>query len=622
MKKYSTQNLVKAVSLGAVIATLLSSVSPILAANFAITGSKVESTNETGVSYLKGSHGSMVFAGDDDSCGVDNAVGRDGSAQGTDKQITVEAQYSRLINDQAFSSDGYMGELTDGNSNVMPEAYGVYSFATGCGASATGNYSAALSAGATTKAGIAQALRVSALSTRAAGVTMGEGSVASGESAIAIGKNAKASGKKSIAIGESSKATQNDAIAIGSHTEGNEANSVAIGNIASASGYNSVAIGLKTKASKEYMVAIGSKAEAQALGSIAIGGGEPADNGQERKVIAKGKNSIAIGSHTYANEAHSVAVGINAQVLVTDGVAVGGGSVSRVNKDTFGYDPATNATTKKGDLAWKSTGGDFSIGNTNQNLTRQITNVAAGTQDTDAVNVAQLKAMRDVIAGVWKLSVNDGDSTAINAGNIVDFSVKNDNQAVKDNLKITKDNGNNIKFTLSDELNLTSVTTGESIMDASGFRFIGDDGPSITVNGIHAGDKTIKGVAEGTDDTDAVNYAQLKEIGNKIAGGGLVKWDEGGKLITIGAEKDGTIIDVANKLDVARAITGVAKGNISNVSTDVINGEQIHSIGNEIAKIFGGKVSFDVGVFTGPKYNLTTIDEDGVVSQQEYNDVG
>ncbi|PIT70306.1 Vomp family autotransporter [Bartonella tribocorum] len=537
-KKYSTPNLIKAVSLSAAMVTLLSSVSPVFAANFAFVGGNNNSTSGTGVSYLRGSHGSVVLAGDDDFCGVDNVKGRGGKQQeNVAKQITAQEQYDRFINNQAFSGRNpygtttekvvwqsagilsgnatYMGANTEGSQNIMPEAFGVYSFVTGCGAAATGNYSTAFGAGATTKAGGAQAFGVSALASGKASVAMGVGSEASKESTIAIGGLATASGKNSISIGKSSQATLDDAIAVGSNAEGKGINSVAIGNIASASGYNSVALGLKTKATEDYTVAIGSKAEAQALGSIAIGGGEPAKNGVERKVIAKGKNSIAIGSHTYAEMAHSVAIGINAQVRVIDGVAVGGGSVSRVEAKVLGYDPATNTTTTKGDLAWKSTGGDFSVGNTEQELTRQITNVAAGSKDTDAVNVAQLKAMREVIAGgggAWKLSANNTGPTDVNSGNTVDFSVKN-SVVGKDNLKITKStqgDKHKIQFTLSDTLKLTQVTTGQSSMSDDGF--IIKNGPMMTIDGVNAGNKKITNVVDGTEDSDAVNYKQLKEI--------------------------------------------------------------------------------------------------------------
>ncbi|WP_375673013.1 Vomp family autotransporter [Bartonella sp. TS82HLJMH] len=556
-KKYSTPNLIKAFSLSAAMATLLSSVSPVFAANLAIVGGASQSTPGPGVSYAHGSHGSVVLSGDDDFCGADNVIGRGGKQQqsvGDSQRITVEKQYERFINGYTgtngrnaygttteqvtWQSAGilsknatYMGTNTEGSQNIMPEAYGVYSFATGCGSAATGNYSTAFGAGATAKAGGAQAFGVSALAAGKVSVAMGVGSEASGESAVAIGGLATASGKNSVSIGVRSQATLDDAIAFGSDATASGINSVAIGKVASASGYDSIALGLKTKATDEYAVAIGTKAEAQALGSIAIGGGEPADNGEERKVIAKGKNSIAIGTHTYAETAHSVAIGINAQVRVIDGVAVGGGSVSRVESGVFGYDPVTNTTTTKSDLAWKSTAGDFSVGNTNQNLTRQITNVAAGSNDTDAVNVAQLKAMRDVIAGGggWKLSANDSDPTDVNSGNTVDFSVK-DTEVGKDNLKIEKSNEDDkhkIQFTLNDTLTLTQVTTGRSKMSDDGFFvngengsrmtrdgfFInGNDGPSMTINGIDAGNQKIINVAEGTEDTDAVNYKQLKAI--------------------------------------------------------------------------------------------------------------
>ncbi|EJF81254.1 hypothetical protein MCS_00528, partial [Bartonella doshiae NCTC 12862 = ATCC 700133] len=499
-KLYSTTNLAKAVSLGAAVAALLSSVSPVYASNLSITGDLNRSTTGTNVIYPFGSHGSIVFAGDDNYCGVDNVVGRGGKQQQgipDTNRITAEEQYNRFIEDKKFygrnpygtttsqvnwigdgatSSDGgYMGTPTNGIVDAMPEAYGVYSFATGCGSAATGNYSTVFGAGATAKAGGAQAFGVSALASGRASVAMGVGTEASGNSAVAIG------------------------------------------GVAVASGLNSVALGTLTKATMDYTVAIGSKAEALALGAIAIGGGEAADNGQERKVIAKGKNSIAIGSHTYAETAHSVAIGINAQVRVTDGVAVGGGSVSRIDKDTFGYDPVTNAFTKKNDLAWKSTAGDFSVGNTNQQLTRQITNVAAGSKDTDAVNVAQLKALRDVVAGAgggWKISVNDGDSTDVASGDTVDFSVKNNNLTIE---KANGDNKQKVKFALSDNLKLSSVTTGNASMSDDGFMFSG--GASITVDGIHAGNKKIAGVEAGEDDTDAVNMAQLRavqEAGKKV----------------------------------------------------------------------------------------------------------
>ncbi|WP_375683452.1 Vomp family autotransporter [Bartonella sp. AP3QHHD] len=503
-KKYSTPNLIKVVSLSTVMATLLSSVSPVFAANLAIVGGASQSTTGTGVVYAHGSHGSVVFAGDDDFCGVDNVIGRGGKQQqgiADNQRITAQEQYERFIGEKVFGGRSpygtttekvtwqgagiltnnatYMGTNTSGIINAMPEAYGVYSFATGCGSAATGNYSTVFGAGATAKAGGAQAFGVSALASGIASVAMGVGSEASGKS------------------------------------------SVSIGGLATALGTNSIALGTKVKAEKSYTIAIGTDAEAKASGAIAIGGrrsDRTEENDPNRKVIANAENAIAIGTQAYAEKEDSVAIGVNSQVLVRDGVAVGGGAISDRNKNVAGYDPATGKGTTKTSIAWKSTTGAFSVGEVggrgNGTLTRQITGVAAGSEDTDAVNVAQLKAMRDIIAGGggWKLSANDTDPTDVNSGNTVDFSVKN-SEVGQDNLTIEKNNENKkqkMHFALSDNLKLISVTTGTSSMSGDGF--IINEGPRMTIDGIDAGEQVITGVAKGEDDTDAVNVAQLKEF--------------------------------------------------------------------------------------------------------------
>ncbi|WP_375627407.1 Vomp family autotransporter [Bartonella sp. PS17NMGDW] len=504
-KKYSTPNLIKAVSLSAAMATLLSSVSPVFAANFAFVGGNNNSTSGPSVSYAHGSHGSVVLAGDDDFCGADSVIGRGGKQQqgiSDNRRITAQEQYERFIGEKVFSgrqpygtttekvtwtsngtlsdpTKGYMGTNTFGVGNAMPEAYGVYSFATGCGSAATGNYSTVFGAGATAKAGGAQAFGVSALASGIASVAMGVGSEASGKSTVAIG------------------------------------------GLATASGSNSIALGTKVEAKQNYSIAIGTDAKALGSGSIAIGG-RRSDRTEgvdpNRIVTAKAENSIAIGTQAYAETEDSVAIGVNSQVLSKDGVAVGGGSISDRNKGVSGYDPVTGVGTTKTDMAWKSTTGAFSVGEVggrgNGTLTRQITGVAAGSEDTDAVNVAQLKAMRDVIAGGggWKLSANDTNPTDVNSGNTVDFSVNNSEEG-KDNLTIvknTEDTKHKIQFTLSDTLTLTKVTTGQSSMSDDGF--IIQNGPMMGIDGIDAGDKKITSVADAEDDNDAVNYKQLQDV--------------------------------------------------------------------------------------------------------------
>lgn len=108
----------------------------------------------------------------------------------------------------------------------------------------------------------------------------------------------------------------------------------------------------------------------------------------------------------------TVIVGHNANAKVDGGVALGAGSVASVDKDAVGYDPSGTDRNKDTSGIWKSTAAAVSVGDASKNITRQITNVAAGTQDTDAVNVAQLKA-----AQTHFYSVNSTDSTAKNYKN-------------------------------------------------------------------------------------------------------------------------------------------------------------------------------------------------------------
>ncbi|WP_273787438.1 Vomp family autotransporter [Bartonella grahamii] len=594
-KKYSTPNLIKAVSLSAAMATLLSSVSPVFAANFAFVGGNNNSTSGPGVSYAHGSHGSVVLSGDDDFCGADNVVGRGGKQQqgiSDNQRITAEQQYERFIGEKAFNgrnvygtttekvtwtgngtlsdpTKGYMGTNTFGSSNAMPEAYGVYSFATGCGSAATGNYSTVFGAGATAKAGGAQAFGVSAL--------------ASGIASVAVGVGSEASGKSTVAIG----------------------------GLATASGSNSIALGTKVEAKQNYSIAIGTDAKALGSGSIAIGG-RRSDRTEgvdpNRIVTAKAENSIAIGTQAYAETEDSVAIGVNSQVLSKDGVAVGGGSISDRNKGVAGYDPVTGVGTTKTDMAWKSTTGAFSVGEVggrgNGTLTRQITGVAAGSEDTDAVNVAQLKAMKDLVSGAWKLSANDTNPIDVNPGSTIDFSVK-ETKVGKDNLKIernTEANKHKIEFTLSDTLTLTKVTTGQSSMSDDGF--IIQNGPMMTIDGINAGDQVITNVAKAEDDSDAVNFKQLKEFTAGIKGGGWKLSVDGNNATNV--EAGSTVDLVAGADDNNNKNINIVKSNENKVTFTLNSNLNLTSVtaGNSLINNEGFK--FIDG--NGPKITVNGID--------------
>ena len=123
--------------------------------------------------------------------------------------------------------------------------------------------------------------------------------------------------------------------------------------------------------------------------------------GDNRKLTGA-NGSIVLGAADTEKElkvADAVLIGHNADVQKAGGVALGAGSVASVDKGVAGYDPTTKAASKKTDKVWKSTLAAVSVGNATD--TRQITNLAAGTEDTDAVNVAQLKTVDKKVAVVF-----------------------------------------------------------------------------------------------------------------------------------------------------------------------------------------------------------------------------
>ncbi|UTO28529.1 Vomp family autotransporter [Bartonella harrusi] len=539
MKKYSTPNLVKAVSLGTAIAALLSSVSPVFAAGVSTTGAVVRNSSGADVPYPYGSHGSIVFAGDDDYCGVDNVKDRGGTQQASvTTRITAKEQYKRFVENKAFGgrnpygitsqkvtwiSEGlttnngaYMGIQTGGVANAMPEAYGIHSFATGCGSAAMGNYSTAFGAGATTRAGGAQAYGVSALANGRASIAMGIGSEAWDISAVAVGGLANANGKKSIALGAEAIAQKDYAVALGAETL--------------AWGDGSIAIGSKAQSTKEGPGAPNKNgARAYAKNAIAIGAQSYVQNdannavavGQNAQVLVLDGVALGRGALVVSAANAAVAIGAGSRVKVSDGVALGAASIAGTVASVAGYDPKTGQNKQDGDYIWESTKGAISVGDTTNNITRQITGISAGTQDTDAVNVAQLKSLKELAEEGWKLSVDGGDASPIGLGDTVNFvSVeKTDNSgATTKNIKIVKSDQNDVKFDLADNLKVTSVTTGRSVLSDDGFIFT--NGARITVDGIDAGNQKITGVATGEQNNDAVNFAQLKEVKGLISAAG------------------------------------------------------------------------------------------------------
>lgn len=273
----------------------------------------------------------------------------------------------------------------------------------------------------------------------------------SNKSNIVIGDNHTLTRKQNtVIIGssdtENTQTIARDAVIIGHNanaTSGTGAdNAVAIGLSATATGGNAVTIGVNTSAG-ENSITIGSESSAISGQNIAIGRYAKVDGYKVTKAVALGQK---------------------AEAYVTDGVAIGSGSIATVAGNSVeGYDPTTGQDSTDGTATWKATNAAVSIGTADGKVTRQINGVAAGTNDTDAVNVAQLKKLEGMKANVDASNVGSNIKvykTGDDKTPVLDDEATKQNQTENENAwgaaigtgKVAKDNG--------------QLVTGKTVYDA------------------------------------------------------------------------------------------------------------------------------------------------------------
>ena len=365
------------------------------------------------------------------------AVGADSAAKGTNAAAFGQKSEAFGQNSLAAGQDSHATgkssvALGDGarGSKDSATAVGVYTKATGDGATAIGGNAEANTWGAT-----ALGLNAKAI-TNSSTTAIGRAANATGASATAVGAAAAATGNNSVAVGNDSKAAGASAFAAGYGAEAGAANSVSVGLNAGKGASNNtrtVAIGdsAAIDSNGNNNVAVGTQAMNGYVGNASIGIGEQAgleSKGQHNTVIGwtaarhlDGDDNIAIG--TRANDAtaasprtvaNTVALGSDTKATVNGSVALGSKSVASTAAGVVGADPL-NAVTAKNNAAWTATEAAVSVGDATNNITRQITGVAAGKEDTDVVNVAQLKAVASQITtqavATTPLTVTNGKVT-------------------------------------------------------------------------------------------------------------------------------------------------------------------------------------------------------------------
>ena len=370
-----------------------------------------------------------------------------------------------------------------------------------------------------------------------------------------------------------------------------------------------VAVGM-TNTANGGSVVVGTSSEAENLG-VSFGHGNKvigSNSGGGQRGLAlgnyltvKGEEAVAVGTNASATADWAIAMGKNSKAeketamafgydshaKVAGGVALGSWSVVDTAAGVSGYDPSTKAASTDTSAAWKSTVGAVSVGDASKGITRQITGVAAGAADTDAVNVAQLKKV-EATAAAAKTNVTAGDNVTVthdSTTNTYKVSAKDTYTTGGTYDAATK----KIKFTQNDPSKNYEVDVS-GLVGSGGtgsLTFVGDTGSAITKNS----GETLQITGGATEVAAANNIGVVSENGKlnlKLAKNidlgsdgsiktGDTKMDNKGLAIQGGPSVTKGGIDAGSK-----KITHVAAGEISATSTDAVNGSQLQAVKNDV----------------------------------------
>ena len=564
------------------------------------------------------------------------------------------------------------------NANATTTAGGAQAF--GVAAYAAGRASNAIGVSSQAEGVSSVALGSVANSTGVGSVAFGLQSNAAADGTVAVGVNSQASVDSAVAIGNDSSADGKESISIGSGNKVSGEGSIAIGNSETASTYASVdgtqsgKSGGNTIITGNRTLSIGNKntgttdtggisaANASLFGNSnkiyeALDGVHVIGNSNQigvanatkplpgngatvigNNTIVTADNAVALGNSTYVSGESAIAIGNSAKATEVGAVALGKDSFANTAGGVAGYNPYENAPADSTG-AWKSTTGAVAVGNTSKNITRQITDVAAGNEDTDAVNVAQLKSLHSSTLS----SLNTGSETLnnnlVSVGNSIDtLSASVDSKLTDLNLNINSlsvtalgENGKldrldkniaDLSLSTSEGIKLLQKNTLQYKKDSNlgGFYNVGsDDGRTQNkIINVNADDSV---VTDGS--TYLINGGLLNKTNSQISllsssiSDGVTKLNSGAdnvlsttldKTPKINDQMTGfnqslskdisnlrsVILEWTEEPDKSKTfkskdetkITGVARGNADSAdSTDAVTGGQLREINTLVTKV-------------------------------------
>ncbi|WP_321865725.1 ESPR-type extended signal peptide-containing protein [Burkholderia cenocepacia] len=457
-----------------------------------------------------GASGQLNAAGE---CRIGDA-GSIGMVTSTDDTSTVAANSNGAIGVMAtagqLDTDIQFGAMSTGGS-IGASAGGLNSLAIGRNSNSSGTNAVALGFNGRATSDSTTAVGVGAIATQSHATAFGSLASATGANSIAIGVTSTSAGTGSIAIGEAAAVVSgtDNSIAFGVNARTTNSSATAIGADSSAAAGYSVALGRSAIANNSSSLSIGSNSTASADYSVALGGATASGRG----AIVTGARSVAIGTLTSASATDAVALGYGSVADRANSVSVGAG-VANADGRTF---------------------------------TRQIVNVAAGTEDNDAVNVGQM---------------NTGLSTT-------NASIAATNSA----LSTTNASLSTTNATLS-TTNSSLSTTNATLSTANS--------QIASLQGDMTAAKT--GISTNTSDITKLGD-KLSELSSGTIG--LVQQATKSDNITVGAETGGRVVDFTG-MDGTRTLTGVMAGDVSAASTEAVNGAQLHGVSESVASAIGG----------------------------------
>lgn len=467
-------------------------------------------------------------------------------------------------------------------------------------------------------------------------LAVGAGAYADGTmGATALGNDAVADGERALAVGNGSKATGLDAIAIGTGSQGeaNGTNAIAIGEQSHAVGMNTTAVGSYSEATAQGAVALGQQAKSKgeistSIGIMANGMGEGGTAGDHSTAVGaysessgvastalggfskatekfatslgyaseSGLRGTAVGAASQAGGQGGTAVGILSSASVYGSVALGMSSVADREAGWQGYHPVYGQIVDVSP-AWQSSWGAISVGagpSQDKNgrvisqRTRQIINLAAGTEDTDAVNVAQLKeAMSDarvsIHAGEGIIVEKLGSEYTIKA-NLNGLSNTHGEVQILSNPEEFPQNPDQQEISPNQPRQASGIQLARSVAEperddggpihvgyvSNEVNFATDDGNTAKLNdggtvNVLGGDNIQTASSSTKNDNEVVTDTIHINLKPDITVDSVQISRNGPKL-------DGTGLDMANQ-----SITQLAPGEISETSTDAVNGSQLYA---------------------------------------------